>query len=705
MKRSTMDRETMSASSAIPNTTVDILRRHYKTCKSRGDHPVPGPQKRGRRKQACDRCATFKMACDRSRPCYACLSNNTACTWNRVQATVVNTQIITDERQRNDTALSVTPYSPESSPSESNVAAPPQSPESLSVVETPGFMLEKMPIPFLMNFVTSESRSLPETFGYSNVAPEPLPKLLSPGANARRSSWLLTEGATMPVPTYSGGASNNSILDELPIMSDILSQRPHISAMEPQASYGGVPTYENPPPRDSHPADGISHSLELMEHPSIPSDASISTNTRISELVMQLASIYITLPKGHPARASNVRMEDIDEFLTTSKIRTVSQTYFHHFYSHLPILHRPSFNVETTSLRLVLVVYLGGALFSSLDDLIHMARSFLDLAEEYIFQDPFFEQLSKWDSQREPVQDCDSNIQAVQAALNIIFLQNWEGNNQARRRIRAERFSSVVMGSRAMQLTSACNPLFIQIQEGQSTLFSWHKFIKYEERLRLMYYIFILDSIFCIFHNYTPRLALAELSTEIPCWIEAFSATSSAECFQIACDQKHLRPLSLRKLVKLFMCEEPPSQETQNLLKGLRTLELFLIVNALHTIIWTTRTSLLGSFLLVPIEQALNRWEILWESHMSSTSARHFKRLGFVKNAIEFWWLAKLLIHATTVMSLDQNSGDGTCYADGENRDPGNGVAVAAVRPCDNDMVYISRLMGLFSSRGSLHHR
>lgn len=246
------------------------------------------------------------------------------------------------------------------------------------------------------------------------------------------------------MPTYPSGASNNSLLPELPIGPDVLSQRPHISAMDPQVSYSEIHMYNNPLPRDQPPADGIGHASESMEHRPIPLDASTSTNTRISELVMQLASVYITLPKGHPARASNVRMEDIDGFLTISNTRTFSQTYFHHFYSHCPILHRPSFNVETASLRLVLAVYLGGALFSSLDDLILMARSFLDLAEEYVFQDPYFDQLSKWDSQRDPVQDCESHIQAVQAALNIIFLQNWEGNDQARRRIRGERFSSIV---------------------------------------------------------------------------------------------------------------------------------------------------------------------------------------------------------------------------------------------------------------------
>lgn len=137
-------------------------------------------------------------------------------------------------------------------------------------------------------------------------------------------------------------------------------------------------------------------------------------------------------------------MESIDSFFTVSNLRTFSQTYFHHFYPHCPIFHRPSFDLKTLSLRLILVIYLAGALYSSLEDAILMARSFLDLAEEYVFRNPYFEQLGKRHCRKEPMQDCESHLQAVQAEVSITFLQNWEGNDPARRRIRMERFSSIV---------------------------------------------------------------------------------------------------------------------------------------------------------------------------------------------------------------------------------------------------------------------
>lgn len=90
---------------------------------------------------------------------------------------------------------------------------------------------------------------------------------------------------------------------------------------------------------------------------------------------------------------------------------------------------------------------------------------------------------------------------------------------------------------------------------------------------------------------------------------------------------------------------------------------------------------------------------------MSSISTRQFKRLGFVKNATEFWWLAKLLIHVTTVTDLDQDPGGGIGYPEGGSSHQENRVVVAAATPFDDDMMYISSLLSLFCNHGSLRHR
>lgn len=173
------------------------------------------------------------------------------------------------------------------------------------------------------------------------------------------------------------------------------------------------------------------------------------TRRRLNELVMQLTDIYITLPKGHAARAPSVRMKEADKFFTVLNFHVFTQTYFHHFYPHCPVIHRPSFNSSTAAHGLILVVCLAGAFYSSLQDSITMARSLLDLAEEFIFQNPCFQQNSRSKFSGEALEDSTEVLETLQAALTITILQNWEGNEAARRRIRTHRFGALV---------SVCSP-------------------------------------------------------------------------------------------------------------------------------------------------------------------------------------------------------------------------------------------------------
>lgn len=103
---------------------------------------------------------------------------------------------------------------------------------------------------------------------------------------------------------------------------------------------------------------------------------------RLSELAMQLTDTFITLPKRHWARTTSAKIQDADKFFTLPNFQLFTQTFYHHFFPQCPIIHRPSCNLKIASLRLVLVICLAGALYSSLPEAIAIAQSLLDLAEE-----------------------------------------------------------------------------------------------------------------------------------------------------------------------------------------------------------------------------------------------------------------------------------------------------------------------------------
>lgn len=176
-----------------------------------------------------------------------------------------------------------------------------------------------------------------------------------------------------------------------------------------------------------------------------PSSLPDLTKRQLSKIIMQLTDLYITLPKGHHARAPGVQIKDTGKFLSLSNLKLFTQTYFHHFYPNCPIIHRATFDPRTASPRLILAVCLAGASYSSLQDVSTWEQSILDLAEEYVFRNPFFEGFSrgKFNGDKNP-ENFNAHLEAMQAAIIITFLQNWEGNEPARHRIRTERFGLIV---------------------------------------------------------------------------------------------------------------------------------------------------------------------------------------------------------------------------------------------------------------------
>jgi hypothetical protein len=165
---------------------------------------------------------------------------------------------------------------------------------------------------------------------------------------------------------------------------------------------------------------------------------------RLSEPAMQLTDTFITLPKCPWARTTSVKIQDADKFFTLSNFQLFTQTFYHHFFPQCPIIHRPSCNLKIAFLRLVLAICFVGAMYSSLLEAIATAQSLLDLAEEYVFRNVCFQELSKGKGSADQIQDCDAKLEAIQSAVVITFLQNWEGNEAARRRGRAERFNTII---------------------------------------------------------------------------------------------------------------------------------------------------------------------------------------------------------------------------------------------------------------------
>ncbi|OQD83510.1 hypothetical protein PENANT_c016G11624 [Penicillium antarcticum] len=65
---------------------VDVLRRHWKSCKDRvgSGQAIPKPDRGGKHKRACDSCARLRKACTGELPCSECIHRGRGCTYQRL---------------------------------------------------------------------------------------------------------------------------------------------------------------------------------------------------------------------------------------------------------------------------------------------------------------------------------------------------------------------------------------------------------------------------------------------------------------------------------------------------------------------------------------------------------------------------------------------------------------------------------------------
>jgi hypothetical protein len=123
----------------------DAVLRHSRTCSSRGTLPVPTSLKRGKKRKACDYCASSKLSCDFDWPCETCLVNGKDCTYQRVaEDNARQSPIEREQWNKQDGRIT---------PSKINV---PQLMQQLN---------SKVAIPFLLNYTDPQKKAFHETFG------------------------------------------------------------------------------------------------------------------------------------------------------------------------------------------------------------------------------------------------------------------------------------------------------------------------------------------------------------------------------------------------------------------------------------------------------------------------------------------------------------------------------------------------------------
>ncbi|RSL80987.1 hypothetical protein CEP51_006164 [Fusarium floridanum] len=313
------------------------------------------------------------------------------------------------------------------------------------------------------------------------------------------------------------------------------------------------------------------------------------------------------------------------------------------------MLHPSIFDLSHTFPPLSAAVILMGASFSSRKAAM-AARVCLDAAEEYIFGHQDFLQLVEPTCGEKP----PLNVAPLQAAFILVLLQHWNNHSVSWRRIRQSRYPDIVRAARNMGLPSLRHQGSLHGEA--SDVAGGESFIKTEESVRLMAYIFLVDSSQAIFHQTRPFLALSELTSSFPCSDHLFA--------YLPTESHHLRKpgessgeiLSIADGVSLLM-QECWTNEIPSRFGQLSYLDLFILVSGLHEIIFSSYAdcSLQGS--KTALRRALKRWKYLWNSSVEKMGDLEDNCHGFFRKADEFWWLANVLLQENSPLLRDKAEG------------------------------------------------
>ncbi|OOQ91172.1 hypothetical protein PEBR_01253 [Penicillium brasilianum] len=340
--------------------------------------------------------------------------------------------------------------------------------------------------------------------------------------------------------------------------------------------------------------------------------------------------------------------ERCSKFFSPPNIRRFLEYFWSLWYPHCPIVHKPLFDASSVSPSLLCVMLIIGACLSPQEDDVEAAREWMDSAEELVFShkclraEATADQVSKLCMKEK--------LQCLQASYLVCSLQKREGSPEAQARSRRHRHASMVAFTRSIgPKTASHRHLDYENMPGGW----WRDFVEKEELIRTMTYIFLIDAALTILHNSPPRMVVSELKMDVACPESCFQAESAEECGNnlrawavTRFWKKRISVVSVARRVCQSMIDDDLVQEYSLL----GTLNLFTMVQAIHSLMFHFNNALVFESTLAPVQTGLENWRRIWcervpeDVGLPDTPENLWKQVGFLRQASEFWQLARIMV-------------------------------------------------------------
>ncbi|KAL4883187.1 hypothetical protein BJY04DRAFT_216488 [Aspergillus karnatakaensis] len=609
----------------------DVLQRHWRTCKARLDIgagiPLIPHGPRPKRRRACDGCVRLKKACNLQSPCGGCLSRKQQCTYANKQPPQFKPSP-TPEFPSRQTELSLCEN------------------RDFTGVSLLGSWLDPSR---LVDNGTTVFASLPET-GLESLAGLELSKgdgFAFGGFHfLARFTSMTGFMSSFECMRVSESRELARVVAELP-----LDDGPDADDSELFPDSFSLDFFSFPSALARSPGSDLNSCFNCKS--SLFDPLSLVTN----DLVCRLKHVTIHPGPGSPITLQwSPLIERICfDFFSPSNIRRYLEYFWSLWYPNCPIIHKPTFDIHSTPLTLLISMLLVGASFAPEESVHQNAKVWCNTAEEIVFADEHFRRaVSLGDGTEADSRLRRDALKALQAAYLMCLLQNWEGDDDSKRRIRRSRFSMVTAIARELGFSPGSH------HEPTTEEEDWKRFVAREEFNRTLSYIFLLDTAFVIFNNTPPKVSISELNFDPVCPEHCFQAPTAADFFLLMFEQdvlpSPLPNLSIAALISL-VCNGGIDITEKEYIAGLGKLNLFIIVSAFHTLLFHARNTFAPQAAILPIQQGLDNWKAIWSQHEGFSTGSQgtlngsppspkecWKRVGFMEYAPEYWTLAQAII-------------------------------------------------------------
>ncbi|KAL9617390.1 MAG: hypothetical protein Q9160_007794 [Pyrenula sp. 1 TL-2023] len=374
--------------------------------------------------------------------------------------------------------------------------------------------------------------------------------------------------------------------------------------------------------------------------------------------------------------------------LTTNNVKHFL-TQFRNFQGHFPHLHIPTFNFTGAYEGLILSIVCIGAVYSdrASDEVLLALRQCTQAGIERT--STLYQQLR--DPNTITHEQCarlltTRDLEQIQAILLMQVLFLWHGNPNERHIARQNcprwgEFARCYHMLEPNKLQDRGFSTLHNLQPGEQAdpaEWNWYTWVEQEKRHRLMFFIFLLDAGLCVWFNIQPQLDPTEIRLPLPSDDAPWEARSGEECAKClglkgtetqavtnpTGSQRLKQPEMHLALASLF------NPSSQLMSQGTNAYSKFILVHATLVHIWQAQRDLsLGAIPRLTFDQSsgasldtiqlitvgLSRFKQTWDHdmqlqyppQMSFNNINPMRRVGFCRDGVLFYWLARALINPT----------------------------------------------------------